>query len=72
MKSIFENVFIHAVEQGELKADILEEIEHNLEAHTRVINCMDMQIKKLEEKKDAVIADITCLNEQREIIEGSL
>lgn len=72
MKSIFENIFIKAVEDGELKKDILDEIEFNLAAHTRVVQATEEQIKKLEKKKQDVLDDIHCLKAQKEIIEGSL
>lgn len=71
-KSIYDNIFITAIEDGELKEDVLNEIYHNVEAHQRIIQSIDAHIEQLLEHKDRVEDDIKSMIFQKESIEGSV
>lgn len=68
MKSIFENIFIRAISEGETREDVVEEIGHSIDAHQRVIDSIDYNIDRLLVKKQEVLDDIECLISQKESI----
>ena len=70
MKSIFEGIFLKAIKEGELKHIVLDEINHNISSHKRVIESIESQKLKLDVHLDAINNDIKSLMYQKEIILG--
>lgn len=70
MKSIFEGIFLKAIKEGELKHIVLDEINHNISSHKRVIESIEAQKLKLDVHLDAINNDIKSLMYQKEIILG--
>ena len=70
MKSIFEGIFLKAIKDGELKHIVLDEINHNISSHKRVIESIEAQKLKLDVHLDAINNDIKSLMYQKEIILG--
>ena len=68
MKSIFEGIFLKAIKDGELKHIVLDEINHNISSHKRVIESIEAQKLKLDVHLDAINNDIKSLMYQKEII----
>lgn len=70
MKSIFEGIFLKAIKDGELKHIVLDEINHNISSHKRVIESIEAQKLKLDVHLDAINNDIKSLMYQKEVILG--
>ena len=70
MKSIFEDILLKAIKDGELKHIVLDEINHNISSHKRVIESIEAQKLKLDVHLDAINNDIKSLMYQKEIILG--
>ena len=70
MKSIFEGIFLKAIKEGELKHIVLDEINHNISSHKRVIESIEAQMLKLQVHLDSINNDIKTLTYQKQIILG--
>ena len=70
MKSIFEGIFLKAIEEGESRHIVLDEINHNISSHKRVIESIEAQMLKLQVHLDSVNDDIKSLMYQKQIILG--